>query len=104
MPASAKNWPRAARPQRPKGTVLNIGNATIGDGRFTVIAGPCSVESRDQVMVTANHVKEHGATLLRGGAFKPRTNPYAFQGLGWDGVALLAERGGPPVYPLFLKS
>jgi 3-deoxy-7-phosphoheptulonate synthase len=58
-----------------------------------IIAGPCSVESRDQVLATAEAVRARGALLLRGGAFKPRTNPYAFQGLGWEGVDLLAEAG-----------
>ena len=93
LPAGAKNYPRAARPSKPSGTVVQVGAATIGGGDFIVIAGPCSVESREQVFDTATAVRERGAVLLRGGAFKPRTNPYAFQGLGWDGVDLLAEAG-----------
>jgi 3-deoxy-7-phosphoheptulonate synthase len=93
MPAAAKNWPKAARPSKPAGTQVRIGGAVIGGGEFVIIAGPCSVESREQVIATAEAVKARGAVLLRGGAFKPRTNPYAFQGLGWDGVDLLGEAG-----------
>lgn len=63
----------------------------MGDGRPVVIAGPCSVEDRDQLLVTARAVRAAGATLLRGGAFKPRTSPYSFQGLGAQGLELLAE-------------
>jgi 3-deoxy-7-phosphoheptulonate synthase len=85
--------PRVSRPARPQGSVLEIGGVRIGDGEFVVIAGPCSVESREQVLQTAHAVKARGAAMLRGGAFKPRTSPYAFQGLGWEGVDLLAEAG-----------
>lgn len=63
----------------------------IGDGRLTVIAGPCSVESREQIMACAAEAKKYGATFLRGGAFKPRTSPYSFQGLEEEGLRLLAE-------------
>lgn len=63
----------------------------IGEGSFHVIAGPCSVESREQILAAAHGVKKHGATMLRGGAFKPRTSPYDFQGLGKKGLELLAE-------------
>jgi 3-deoxy-7-phosphoheptulonate synthase len=94
LPASAKSWPKAARTSRDQATRIPLANGTvIGGGDFVVIAGPCSVESRDQVMETAQVVAARGARLLRGGAFKPRTNPYAFQGLGWEGVALLTEAG-----------
>jgi chorismate mutase/prephenate dehydratase len=93
LPAAAKNWPKAARPSKPAGTQVRIGGARVGGGGFVVIAGPCSVESREQVLATAEAVRARGAVMLRGGAFKPRTNPYAFQGLGWDGVDLLAEAG-----------
>jgi chorismate mutase/prephenate dehydratase len=89
----AKNWPKAARSAKPAGTQLRIGGTVIGGGDFVIIAGPCSVESREQVLVTAEAVRARGAVMLRGGAFKPRTNPYAFQGLGWEGVDLLAEAG-----------
>jgi 3-deoxy-7-phosphoheptulonate synthase len=65
----------------------------VGDGEFVVVAGPCSVESRAQILETAHVVRALGATMLRGGAFKPRTSPYAFQGLGWEGISLLADAG-----------
>jgi chorismate mutase/prephenate dehydratase len=93
LPSSAKNWPKVARSANPGGTRITIGNVTVGGDSFVVAAGPCSVESRDQVMSTAKAVHGFGALLLRGGAFKPRTNPYAFQGMGWEGVSLLAEAG-----------
>jgi chorismate mutase/prephenate dehydratase len=93
LPAAAKNWPKAARTSKPGGTQLHIGAAVLGGGEFVIIAGPCSVESREQVMAAAQAVRARGAVMLRGGAFKPRTNPYAFQGLGWEGVDLLAEAG-----------
>jgi chorismate mutase/prephenate dehydratase len=100
LPAAAKNWPKAARPSKPAGTQLRIGSALIGGGDFVIIAGPCSVESREQVLATAEAVRARGAVMLRGGAFKPRTNPYAFQGLGWDGVDLLAEAGRATGLPI----
>ncbi|MHB8433137.1 MAG: 3-deoxy-7-phosphoheptulonate synthase [Candidatus Tyrphobacter sp.] len=86
-------FPRVARPTKPDGTVLRVGNVRIGDGEFVIIAGPCSIESREQILQTAREVQARGAVMLRGGAFKPRTSPYAFQGLGWEGVTLLAEAG-----------
>ncbi|MGH7682952.1 MAG: 3-deoxy-7-phosphoheptulonate synthase, partial [Vulcanimicrobiaceae bacterium] len=91
--APNSSTPRAARDSRPHGTRLRVGGIEIGDGTFSIIAGPCSVESRQQVLETAFAVRDAGAVMLRGGAFKPRTNPYAFQGLGWEGVALLSEAG-----------
>lgn len=72
-------------------SVLEIGGRKIGGENFALIAGPCTVESRDQVMTTAQIVKDAGATLFRGGAYKPRTSPYAFSGLGVEGLELLAE-------------
>jgi 3-deoxy-7-phosphoheptulonate synthase len=72
-------------------TVISVGGARIGGGAFTVVAGPCAVESREQLFRTAEAVKAAGATILRGDAFKPRTSPYAFQGLGEEGLQLLAE-------------
>ncbi len=71
--------------------VVEIGNTKIGGGNFQIIAGPCSVESREQLCEVANRIKTAGAGLLRGGAFKPRTSPYAFQGLQADGLSLLSE-------------
>jgi 3-deoxy-7-phosphoheptulonate synthase len=72
-------------------TVLDIGGAKIGGEHFALIAGPCTVETREQTLETARAVRDGGATLLRGGAYKPRTSPYAFQGLGQEGLRLLAE-------------
>ncbi|MEW5805976.1 MAG: 3-deoxy-7-phosphoheptulonate synthase [Acidobacteriota bacterium] len=72
-------------------TVIPVRNLKIGGGSFSVIAGPCAVESREQILEIASFVKEEGATILRGGAFKPRTSPYSFQGLGLKGLEYLAE-------------
>ncbi|MBV8372719.1 MAG: 3-deoxy-7-phosphoheptulonate synthase, partial [Candidatus Eremiobacteraeota bacterium] len=83
----------ASRATRPKDSQFKIGTVVIGGPSPVIIAGPCSVESREQIVSTAHAVRAGGATMLRGGAFKPRTSPYAFQGLGWEGVALLAEAG-----------
>jgi 3-deoxy-7-phosphoheptulonate synthase len=72
-------------------TVLDIDGRKVGGEHFALIAGPCTVESREQTLTTAHAVRDAGATLLRGGAYKPRTSPYAFQGLGQEGLKLLAE-------------
>ena len=71
--------------------MVGVGNAKIGGGNFSVIAGPCSVESEAQICAVAEDVKRSGAALLRGGAFKPRTSPYSFQGMGASGLELLVE-------------
>jgi len=81
----------ANRKFHPMDTVVDIGGLKIGGGNFQVIAGPCSVESPEQILSVAESVKASGATLLRGGAFKPRTSPYAFQGLRSEGIELLLE-------------
>jgi len=81
------------RSAREEDTVVRVGDLLIGGSSFVVMAGPCSVESREQIEVTARFVKDCGAHVLRGGVFKPRTSPYAFQGLGEDGLALLAAAG-----------
>ena len=86
-------FPRVSRVSRPESSALQIGGVRIADGEFVIVAGPCSVESREQILETAEAVRARGAMMLRGGAFKPRTSPYAFQGLGWEGVDLLAEAG-----------
>ncbi|MFD1396579.1 3-deoxy-7-phosphoheptulonate synthase [Kroppenstedtia eburnea] len=83
----------AGRSFHPEPSRIQVGNVTIGGGAPVVIAGPCSVESRDQILETARAVKQAGAGLLRGGAFKPRSSPYSFQGLGEEGLKLLAEAG-----------
>ena len=72
-------------------TVVDVGGAKIGGGHFMMIAGPCSVETHDQILSVAESVKASGANMLRGGAFKPRTSPYAFQGLHEKGIELLRE-------------
>ena len=72
-------------------SVIRVGTAAIGGGELAMIAGPCALENRDQVFAAAEAVAKSGAKFLRGGAFKPRTSPYAFQGLGEDGLKLLAE-------------
>lgn len=72
-------------------TAIKVGNVSIGDGGFVVMAGPCSVEGYDQLMTTAESVAASGATILRGGAYKPRTSPYDFQGMAEEGLKLLAE-------------
>jgi 3-deoxy-7-phosphoheptulonate synthase len=89
-----------SREFHPEDTVIRVLDAVVGDGSLTMMAGPCSVESREQLMQTADAVAEAGATILRGGAFKPRTSPYAFQGLGVEALRYLAEardRTGLPV-------
>jgi len=81
----------ASREFKPEKTIIKMGALEIGGDRLTIIAGPCSVESESQLMETALAVKEAGAGILRGGAFKPRTSPYAFQGLEEEGLKLLAQ-------------
>lgn len=81
-------------------TIIKIGGTVIGEGTFTVIAGPCSVESREQIISVAEAVKASGAKILRGGAFKPRTSPYSFQGMQAEGIRLLLlakEETGLPI-------
>ncbi|MBQ7292481.1 MAG: 3-deoxy-7-phosphoheptulonate synthase [Clostridia bacterium] len=81
----------ANRKFHPDDSVIEVGNTKVGDGNFAIIAGPCSVESEEQIIDIAKSVKASGATMLRGGAFKPRTSPYDFQGLKGDGIELLLE-------------
>ena len=76
---------------RPEKTVVKVGDAQIGGEELAIIAGPCAVENREQVFAVAETVRRSGARFFRGGAFKPRTSPYAFQGLGEDGLKILAE-------------
>jgi chorismate mutase / prephenate dehydratase len=81
------------RAARAEDTVIAVGDLLIGGDGFCVMAGPCSVESAEQITTTARFVAEQGAHILRGGVFKPRTSPYAFQGLGWEGLDLLVAAG-----------
>lgn len=83
----------ASRTFHPEQTVVRVKEASFGDEQITVIAGPCSVESEEQVFTIAKEVKNAGAKVLRGGAFKPRTSPYSFQGLGEEGLKLLKAAG-----------
>ena len=90
----------AGRKFHPLDTVVEVKGQKIGGGHFAVIAGPCSVESEEQILSIAMDVKRSGGSFLRGGAFKPRTSPYAFQGLGLDGLELLKiarEKSGMPI-------
>lgn len=81
----------SSRDFRPQDTLVRINGLQAGGNQVVVMAGPCAVESRDQLIATAHAVKAAGATVLRGGAFKPRSSPYSFQGLGLEGLKLLAE-------------
>lgn len=83
---------KANRKFHPDDTVIEVGGVKIGGkGNFVVMAGPCSVESEEQCMIIAEQVKKHGAAIFRGGAFKPRTSPYSFQGLGKEGLDILSK-------------
>ena len=98
----SKPYKLASREFSQQDTVVRIGDegVALGDGRFAVSAGPCAVESEEQLMTTARAVKASGANVLRGGAFKPRTSPYSFRGLGEDGLKILAaarEETGLPI-------
>ncbi|HIW94465.1 MAG TPA: 3-deoxy-7-phosphoheptulonate synthase [Candidatus Flavonifractor merdipullorum] len=84
-------YKKANRKFHPEDSVVDVAGVKIGGGNFAVIAGPCSVESEEQIVEVARDVKRSGATLLRGGAFKPRTSPYSFQGMGTPGLDLLLE-------------
>ena len=87
----SKPYKLASREFYPENTLVPIGDHIVGDGIPTIIGGPCAVESREQMLEVAQAVKDAGAHALRGGAFKPRTSPYSFQGMGEEGLKLLAE-------------
>lgn len=86
-----KPFKLAGRDFHPEDSIININGLEIGGGRIVVMAGPCAIESESQLMAAAKAVKEAGATVLRGGAFKPRSSPYSFQGLGEEGLKLIAR-------------
>lgn len=91
---------KANRMFHPENSIIDINGNTIGGKKISIIAGPCSVESEEQIVTVAEEVKKYGASLLRGGAFKPRTSPYSFQGLKYDGLELLKvarEETGLPI-------
>jgi 3-deoxy-7-phosphoheptulonate synthase len=87
----AQPFKMASRQFKPESSLIKVGEQTVGDGQVQIIAGPCAVEGRSLFMEVAQAVKEAGATMLRGGAFKPRTSPYSFQGLEKEGLEILAE-------------
>ena len=89
----SKPYKLASREMKKEDTIVQVGKVKIGGNRVAVIAGPCAVENYDQIMTIAESVREAGAVMLRGGAFKPRTSPYAFQGLGEEGLKLLRKAG-----------
>ena len=89
----SRHYKLVDRAARQADTVIRVGDVLVGGDGFVVMAGPCSVESGEQISATAKFVRDQGAHVLRGGVFKPRTSPYAFQGLGWDGLDLLVTAG-----------
>ena len=103
-----KRYKLVSREAHPANSTINVGGNIIGGSKFQVMAGPCSVENEKQLLTTAHAVKKAGATILRGGAFKPRTSPYEFQGLGEKGLKLLAkarkETGMPVITELLSEA
>ncbi len=92
LPVASFNDPElVSRKSKPEGTVVRVNEIPIGGREVVIMAGPCAVESEEQLSETARHVSAGGAAILRGGAFKPRTSPYSFQGLGIDGLEMLAR-------------
>jgi 3-deoxy-7-phosphoheptulonate synthase len=98
-----KPYKLVSREISPDPTVIEVGGRRIGDGYFGFIAGPCTVENRNQTLVTARAVAAAGCTMLRGGAYKPRTSPYTFQGLGREGLEILAEARAETGLPLITE-
>ena len=84
-------YKKANRKFHPEDTIVDVNGVKVGGGNFAVMAGPCSVESEEQIIEVAKDVQSSGAAMLRGGAFKPRTSPYSFQGMGVQGLKLLLE-------------
>ena len=102
VPASrrSRQYKLVDRAAREADTIVRVGDVLVGGDGFVVMAGPCSVESSEQINATARFVRDAGAHVLRGGVFKPRTSPYAFQGLGWEGLDLLTDAGGESGLPV----
>jgi len=98
-----KRFRLVGREAHPKNSTVKVGRHLIGGKKFHVMAGPCSVESEKQLMETAHAVRKAGATILRGGAFKPRTSPYEFQGLGEEGLKLLAKARNETGLPIITE-
>jgi 3-deoxy-7-phosphoheptulonate synthase len=101
--AVSRPFKLVSREVKPDDTVVAIGAAKIGGGHFTVMAGPCAVEGRDQLLTAAQAVKSSGAKILRGGAYKPRTSPYSFQGMKEQGLELLAEARAATGLPIITE-
>lgn len=101
--AKPQGYKLVSRTHKAEDTVIEVGGVQLGGPNFTVIAGPCSVESLDQILRCAREVKEHGGTILRGGCFKPRTSPYSFQGLGYEGLKHLVEAGAQYGLPIITE-
>jgi chorismate mutase/prephenate dehydratase len=99
----SRHYKLVDRAARQEDTLIGVGDLLIGGDGFVVMAGPCSVESQDQITTTARFVADHGAHVLRGGVFKPRTSPYSFQGLGWDGLDLLVAAGREAGLPVITE-
>lgn len=95
--------PLTSRKFKKEDTVISVGGHKIGGGTLTLIGGPCSIESADQVISLAQAVKAAGGQILRGGAFKPRTSPYSFQGMGTDGLKLLKKAGNKSGIPVITE-
>jgi len=96
----SKPYKLASREFHPQDTIVKLNGVTIGGDEIVVMAGPCAVESEEQLLATAQAVKAAGATILRGGAYKPRTSPYQFRGLGENGLRILAEVGEEMQMPI----
>jgi 3-deoxy-7-phosphoheptulonate synthase len=99
----SKPYKLTSREFHPRDTIVKINGVAIGGNEIIVMAGPCAVESEDQLFATAHAVKAAGATVLRGGAFKPRTSPYQFRGLGESGLKLLAQAGKETQMPIITE-
>ena len=99
----SKPYKLASREFHPQDTIVELNGVAIGGNEIVVMAGPCAVESEEQLLVTAQAVKAAGATVLRGGAFKPRTSPYQFRGLGESGLKLLAQAGKEIQMPIITE-
>jgi chorismate mutase/prephenate dehydratase len=92
-PKKSKSYKLASRDYKSEDTIIKVRDVEIGGNEFIVMAGPCSIESEDQIMSCAAEAREHGAQILRGGCFKPRTSPYSFQGLGYEGLQFMKQAG-----------
>lgn len=93
----------AGRENNSGDTIIHIKGCSIGNGNLVVIAGPCAIEDKDMTFEVAGYLKKIGVNVLRGGVFKPRTSPYSFQGLGWDGLKILAEAGASVGLPVITE-